>query len=65
MLDNVTILDVNEETYFAAIELGEDFKTEPNDSLAIDIMRQKDISEIYSFDKHFDKVDSIIRLPIT
>lgn len=64
MLDNVKILDVTRDAYFAAVEIGEDYKLEPNDALAVDLMRQNDIEEIYSFDDHFNKVDGITRLPI-
>ena len=64
MLDNLTILDVTKESYFAAIAIGEDLKLETNDALAIDIMRQNDIREIYSFDEHFSQIDAITRLPI-
>ena len=64
MLDNVTISDVTKEAYFAAIALGDDFKLEPNDALAVDLMRQSEITEIYSFDEDFDKVDGITRLPL-
>lgn len=64
MLDNVTINDVTKEAYFAAIALGDDFKLEPNDALAVDLMRQNEIAEIYSFDEHFDRVDGITRLPL-
>ena len=63
MLDNVKILDVTKDAYFAATELGEDLKLEPNDALAVDMMRQNNIVEIYSFDEHFNQVDGIIRLP--
>ncbi len=63
MLDNVKIMDVTKDAYFAATELGEDFKLEPNDALAVDMMRQNNITEIYSFDEHFNKLDGIIRLP--
>jgi predicted nucleic acid-binding protein len=63
MLDNITIIDVTKDAYFAAVVLGDDFKLEPNDALAIDIMRQNNISEIYSFDEHFDKIEGIARLP--
>ena len=65
MLDNVKIADVNKDTYFAATELGEDLKLEPNDALAVDIMRQNGIAEIYSFDEHFNQIDGITRLPST
>ena len=65
MLDNVTILGVTKDEYFAAIAIGDDLKLEPNDALAVDVMRQNDVTEIYSFDQHFSKVSGITRLPIT
>jgi predicted nucleic acid-binding protein len=64
MLDNVKIIDVTKDAYFAAVALGNDFKLEPNDALAVDIMQQNNISEIYSFDEHFNNVDGITRLPM-
>ena len=64
MLDNVTIKGVTREAYFAATELGDDLKLEANDALAVDIIRANDISEIYSFDDHFDQIDGITRLPL-
>ena len=63
MRDNVGIIDVTRDSYLAATELGEDLKLEPNDALAIDVMRQNGITEIYSFDEHFNEVDGITRLP--
>ena len=63
MLDNVKILDVTKDAYFAATELGEDLKLEPNDALAVDVMHQNNIIEIYSFDEHFNQVEGITRLP--
>ncbi len=63
MLDNVKIEGISREAYFAATELGEDVKLDPNDALAVDVMRLIDIEEIYSFDEDFDKVEGISRLP--
>jgi predicted nucleic acid-binding protein len=63
MLDNVKIRGVSREAYFAATELGDDLKLDPNDALAIDIMRLGNIKEIYSFDEDFDKIEGISRLP--
>jgi predicted nucleic acid-binding protein len=63
MLENVKIIDVTRDTYFAAVELGEDLKLEANDALAVDIMRQNGIDEIYSFDEHFDHIEGITKLP--
>jgi len=64
MLDNVSIMDVTREVYFAANELGDDLKLDSNDALAIDAMKINNIREIYSFDEDFDKVQGIKRLPI-
>jgi predicted nucleic acid-binding protein len=64
MLNNMKIVDVTKDAYFAAAELGQDLKLEPNDALAVDIMRQNEITEIYSFDEHFTNIDGIIKLPI-
>jgi len=63
MLDNVQICGVSREAYFAATELGDDLKLDPNDALAVDAMRLNGIREIYSFDEDFDKVEGISRLP--
>jgi len=63
MLDNVKIQGVSKEAYFAATELGDDLKFDPNDALAIDAMRLNNIKEIYSFDEDFDKIEEISRLP--
>ena len=63
MLENVNVKGVSAEEYFAATELGKDLNLEPNDALAVDVMRQNDINEIYSFDEHFDNIEGIIRLP--
>jgi len=64
MLNTVKIMDVTKDAYFAAAELGEDLKLEPNDALTVDIMRQNEIAEVYTFDEHFTKIDGIIKLPI-
>lgn len=63
MLDNVNIKDVTKEEYFAAVAIGEDLKLEPNDALAIDVMQQNGVEEIYSFDEHFNNISDITRLP--
>jgi len=63
ILDNVKIIGVTAEAYFAAAELGVDLKLEANDALAVDVMRQNEINEIYSFDEDFDQIEGITRLP--
>jgi len=63
MLDNLKIIGVNRETYFAATELGRDLKLEPNDALIAEIMKANGIKEVYSFDKDLEKIAGITRLP--
>jgi predicted nucleic acid-binding protein len=63
MLDNVRIIGVTREAYFAATELGDDLKLEANDALAVDVMRLNDIKEIYSFDEDFNQIEGITKLP--
>jgi len=65
MLDNVKIIGVNREMYFAAAELGRDLKLDSNDSLIVEVMRSNDIKELYSFDQEFEKIEGITRLPMT
>jgi predicted nucleic acid-binding protein len=63
MLDNVKITGVTKEAYFAAAELGDDLRLEANDALAVDVMRLNGVTEIYSFDEDFEKIEGITRLP--
>jgi hypothetical protein len=63
MLDNMKIQEVSGEAYFAATELGDDLKIDPNDALAIDVMKLNNITEIYSFDEDFERMAEISRLP--
>ena len=63
MLDNVEVIGTSKDAYFAANELGVDLKLEANDVLAVDVMRQNNIEEIYSFDEDFDQIEGITRLP--
>lgn len=63
MLNNLKIVDVSRDQYFAAVELGEDLKLEVNDALAVDVMQQNGLTEIYSFDERFAHVDGIAKLP--
>jgi len=63
-MDNVRIVDVTTEDYLGAIELTSELKMDPNDCLAVDVIEREDINEIYTFDKGFDGVAEIIRVPL-
>ena len=62
-LENLEIMGVSEKEYMLATELMREYKMDPNDCLAIYIMRREGINEIYSFDKGFESIDGIVRLP--
>jgi len=61
--DNVETIGVSKEDYSAATELGMELGLDPNDALAVQVMRLQNITEIYSFDKDFEKIKGITRLP--
>lgn len=61
--DNVLIADVRSSDYLMAVELMDELNMDPNDCLAVVIMRRNNIGEIYTFDKGFGKVEGIKRLP--
>lgn len=63
MLENVKILGVNKQLYFAATELAQDLRLDPNNSLIIQTMNLTNIKEVYSFDKDLEKIEGITRLP--
>jgi predicted nucleic acid-binding protein len=62
-MDNVRIVDVTVEDYLGAIELMNELKMDPNDCLAVEVMRCEDINAIYTFDMGFDGVAGILRVP--
>jgi len=61
--DNIRIIDVTKEDYLSAIEMIKDIKLDPNDCLAMEVMRREGISEIYTFDRGFDDVGGVKRIP--
>lgn len=63
MLDNVDILTVGRNDYLAATELGKELDMDSNDALAVQVMQSKGMTEVYSFDKAFDGIDGMTRLP--
>lgn len=60
---NVHVVGVTREDYFAANELGVELGLDPNDALAVQVMRLHGISETYSFDRDFESVEGVVRLP--
>ncbi len=63
MNENVQVEGVTPEDYLGAAESALDFRVDPNDSLAVILMRRHQIHDIYTFDRGFDRVGGIRRLP--
>jgi predicted nucleic acid-binding protein len=63
MLDSLTIHDITKEQYLATAKLVQDQRLEPNGALAIDIMRQNNVTEIYTYDENFTNIQEITKLP--
>ena len=64
LLDNVDIASVDKMDYLAATKLGQDLGLDPNDALAVQVLRLRGLSEIYSFDRVFERVEGVRRLPV-
>ncbi len=62
-MPNIEVSDITKKDYLYAVSLGKELMLDPNDTLAIVIMKRKKINEIYSFDSDFDKIDWVKRLP--
>ncbi|MBI4257322.1 MAG: type II toxin-antitoxin system VapC family toxin [Thaumarchaeota archaeon] len=63
MLDNVDVLEVRGDDYLAAAEFGVELGVDPNDALAVQAMKLRGVAEIYSYDRVFERMDGITRLP--
>ena len=60
--DNIVIHEVSEEDYLKALSIAEDQQVGANDALAYVVMKEAEISKIYSFDKDFDIFKDIYRM---
>ena len=60
---SIEVVDVNKKLYATSIQTAEMRDISINDALAFVIMQERSIKEIYSFDKHFDNIPEITRVP--
>jgi predicted nucleic acid-binding protein len=59
---NIAVESTTVEDYIESTVLAEEWEMSVNDALAYLIMKRKGVNEIYTFDKHFEKLDvKIIR----
>jgi len=61
--DNIQVYPVAIEQYETAMPIAKDNRISANDALAYAIMQIHGLTEIYSFDRHFNQLGDIIRLP--
>jgi len=54
---NIIIKPVSPEDYITSIAYAENLKISGNDALAYLTMKRNGINEIYTFDKHFEKIN--------
>lgn len=59
--DHVKVVDVTAEDYLEASTLGKKLNRDPNDALAVSVMREHEIHIILSFDSGFDSIQNIKR----
>lgn len=60
--ENIRTLDVSRGDYLTAADISRSHRIGVNDALAVIKMAEAGVSEIYSFDKHFDGIEGIVRV---
>jgi len=60
---NMRVYPVSVEDYEAAVPMAKERGISANDALAYGVMRNDGIEEIYSFDRHFDGLGDIRKVP--
>jgi len=61
--ENIKVFPVAMEHYEAALPVGREKGVSANDALAFVFMEEHGLKEIYSFDRHFDLLKDVVRLP--
>lgn len=62
-MDNIEVYSVCLGHYETSLPLAKENEISANDALAFLFMRSYGLKEIYSFDKHFNQLKEIVRLP--
>jgi len=60
--ENIAIESVDKNLYATGLDEAKELKVGVNDGLAVIVMKNLGISEIYSFDGHFDEIEGIKRV---
>lgn len=59
--ENILILTVTRRNYEEALAIASRYNISPNDAIATLLSKENNISEVYSFDKHFDNIPFLKR----
>ena len=62
---NVEVASVSGRDYEEALGLAGGARVSVNDALAYLVMKKRAVTEAYSFDRHFDALEDVTRLPKT
>ncbi len=60
--ENLSILTVSRGSYEGALAIASRYGVSPNDALAALLAKDMNITEVYSFDKHFDNIPFVKRV---
>lgn len=63
--ENIKVQPVTLEDYETALAVAKDHDISANDALAYSIMKRHSLTQAYSFDKHFNQLADIERLPFS
>jgi len=64
-MDNIEVYSVGLGHYEKSLLIANESEVSVNDALAYLFMKSYGLKEIYTFDKHFDQLKDIVRLPKT
>lgn len=64
-MDNIEVYSVGLGHYEKSLLIANESEVSVNDALACLFMKSYGLKEIYTFDKHFDQLKDIVRLPKT
>ena len=62
---NLEVYPTSLKDYEGALAVAREENVSVNDALAYQLMREHGLNEVYSFDKHFNRLRGITRLPLS
>jgi len=63
-LPNLVVIEPSRDSYLSALEESRESNVGVNDALAVYLMKENGVSEIYSFDRDFDRLENLKRVAV-